>query len=76
MLFEIRINLYITVYIVFRFWQYGTWMDVVVDDYLPTINNTLIYLHSTDKNEFWAPLLKKAYAKLAVSYASLKSSDI
>ena len=59
---------------VFRFWQYGMWMDVVVDDYLPTINNTLIYLHSTDKNEFWTPLLKKAYANLARSYASLKVS--
>jgi calpain len=58
----------------FRFWQFGLWYDVVIDDYLPFNKKTIqpwCSWNRQEPNEFWVSLIEKAYAKLNGGYRNL-----
>ena len=49
-------------------------MIVTIDDYLPFYNGGLLFLHYTSyngDNNYWAPLMEKAAAKVFANYENL-----
>jgi hypothetical protein len=47
----------------FRLWWCGEWVEVLVDDRLPTVHGRLAFLQAHSSEQFWPGLLEKAYAK-------------
>ena len=67
----------------FRFFKNFKWRYVLIDDRLPchavyNQNQTkkLVFAHCRQDNEFWVPLIEKAYAKIHGSYYALVSGCI
>ena len=67
----------------FRFFKNFKWRYVLIDDRLPCFsvyhqNQTkkLIFAHCRQDNEFWVPLIEKAYAKIHGSYCAIESGCI
>ncbi|XP_053568610.1 calpain-13-like isoform X2 [Bombina bombina] len=59
----------------FRFWHFGDWVDVVIDDRLPFVNGEYLSVQPSNGMEFWPCLLEKAYAKLCGAYQQLHWGD-
>ena len=67
-----------------RLWHQSQWVDVSVDDQLPTIahrypDSEVVHLLKNAKakqGDYWAPLLEKAYAKVHGSYKAIHGGQI
>ncbi|GLG94839.1 Calpain-C, partial [Gryllus bimaculatus] len=56
----------------FRLWHLGEWVEVRVDDRLPVdAHGVPVYARCQHKDEFWLPLLEKAFAKFHKNYIFL-----
>lgn len=47
----------------FKFWVFGAWREVRVDDRLPTRGGRPLFSRGGLRDDFTLPLLEKAYAK-------------
>ncbi|XP_048754748.2 calpain-A-like [Ostrea edulis] len=58
-----------------RLWRFGRWVDVYIDDSVPSISNSggihlLSYCH--DKEELWLTFLEKAWARFWGGYSNIE----
>ena len=61
---------------VFRFFKECKWVYVIIDDRIPCYKRgygdpEIVFGRCRSQNEFWVPLIEKAYAKLHNCYESL-----
>ena len=65
-------------YAVFQFFKNGRWQYVIVDTQIPYNQNqkSPLYGMCSDPQEFWVPLIEKAYAKLHKNYEKLNGGKM
>ena len=58
----------------FKFFKMGQFVDVIIDDFLPSEDKNKIAKRAADSetNEWWIPLCEKAYAKFNGSYENIQ----
>lgn len=66
---------------VFRFFKNYKWRYVIIDDRLPCRGSPeqgyeLAFAKCRTQNEFWVPLIEKAYAKIHGSYEAIELGDV
>ncbi|KAK3733722.1 hypothetical protein RRG08_026837 [Elysia crispata] len=56
-----------------RFFRFGKWEDVYIDDFLPVIYGNVLWgaKSATEERELWVALLEKAFARLYGSYDAI-----
>ncbi|XP_078266361.1 calpain-10 isoform X2 [Rhinoraja longicauda] len=59
-----------------RFWKFGQWVEVIIDNRLPCIRRKLCFSRCRSEEVFWLPLLEKAYAKLHGCYEMLWAGQV
>ncbi|ESO83134.1 hypothetical protein LOTGIDRAFT_169536 [Lottia gigantea] len=61
----------------FHIWRFGEWIEVVVDDYLPILNDMYLFCSSMGQpQEFWGALIEKAYAKCKKTFQAIEYGNI
>ncbi len=65
---------------IIRFFKNYKWRYVIIDDRLPCFDKygvkEVVFARCRSKNEFWVPIIEKAYAKIHNCYESLISGFI
>ncbi|EKX41715.1 hypothetical protein GUITHDRAFT_141718 [Guillardia theta CCMP2712] len=60
-----------------RYYKYGQWHNVVIDDRIPCDQvNVPLYTRSSDPQQIWPMLLEKAYAKMHGCYEALVTGSV
>lgn len=54
-----------------RFWRFGQYKEVVIDDRLATVASLQLIFMNAYKSVFWQPLVEKSYAKFLNSYDAI-----
>ncbi|CDW81091.1 calpain family cysteine protease containing protein [Stylonychia lemnae] len=57
------------------FYVQGQRKMIIVDDYLPTLNDQMIYAKQGKNQQIWVPLLEKAWAKFNGNYEFMEQAD-
>ena len=53
----------------------GIWKNIIVDDWLPTLNYKIVFSMSNGKF-VWVPIIEKAFAKAHGSYKAMEGGNM